>query len=77
MKNRFGDTAKIWDDSAITPLGQKPAAPQTAGTLFADLGVNRADEHTRRTRVRDWLQHHEPSNRLTQSLTRRGYGDLL
>ena len=64
---------RLWDDSAITPLGHTPAAPQTAGALFADLGVLGADDGTRLEALRCWLRDNTPSDRLVASLKRRGY----
>ncbi len=68
---------RLWDDSAFTPVGEAPPEPQSLGTLLAQLGVGRADDSARCDAVRSWLAGHVPSEKLSRSMARRGYGDLL
>ncbi len=68
---------RLWDDSAFTPVGSAPPAPQTVGTLLAQIGVHRASADECREAIRAWLGSNVPSDRLSRSMERRGYGDLL
>ena len=69
--------SRLWDDSVFLPAGAPIPAPHSLGALLVELNLFRASDAEKRAGIAVWLAENVPSDSLTRSLERNGYGDLV